>query len=302
MAAAAPSSPSPSSMEKPKPNVGEILKKSAMRALGGGISGAAAMGINVGALMWLRTTVNYQYRNGTTMRVALKTLYADGGIPRFYQGLLPALVQGPASRFGDTAANAGVITLLDSFDETKDLPVLVKTAAASATAASWRIFLMPVDTLKTIKQVEGKDGFKVLMAKMKTHGPGVMYHGALAAFAANLLGHYPWFATYNYLQENLPKTDDFKMKLCRNALIGFSSSAISDTVSNSVRVVKVYKQANSEHIAYPDAVRRIIAADGLVGLFGRGLSTKIFANGLQGLVFSVLWKLIDDHLKSKAHM
>lgn len=53
------------------------------------------------------------------MRVALKTLYADGGIPRFYQGLLPALVQGPASRFGDTAANAGVITLLDSFDETK---------------------------------------------------------------------------------------------------------------------------------------------------------------------------------------
>jgi hypothetical protein len=26
---------------------------------------------------------------------------------------------------------------------------------------------MPVDTLKTIKQVEGKDGFKVLMAKMK---------------------------------------------------------------------------------------------------------------------------------------
>jgi hypothetical protein len=32
-----------------------ILKKSGMRALGGGISGAAAMGINVGALMWLRT-------------------------------------------------------------------------------------------------------------------------------------------------------------------------------------------------------------------------------------------------------
>lgn len=35
------------------------------------------------------------------------------------------------------------------------------------------------------------------------------------------------------------QTDDFKMKLCRNAVIGFSASAISDTVSNSVRVVKV---------------------------------------------------------------
>lgn len=55
-----------------------ILKKSGMRALGGGLSGAAAMGINVGALMWLRTTINYQYRNGTTMSVALKTLYKVG--------------------------------------------------------------------------------------------------------------------------------------------------------------------------------------------------------------------------------
>ena len=73
-----------------------------------------------------------------------------------------------------------------------------------------------------------------------------MYHGALAAFAANLLGHYPWFATYNYMQEALPKTDDFKLKLCRNAVIGFSASAISDTVSNSVRVVKVRSTGGRE--------------------------------------------------------
>ena len=39
--------------------------------------------------------------------------------------------------------------------------------------------------------------------------------------------------------------------------------------------------------------------DGLVGLFGRGLSTKIFANGMQGLLFSVLWKLIDDEIFKK---
>lgn len=30
------------------------------------------------------------------------------------------------------------------------------------------------------------------------------------------------------------------------------------------------------------------------GLFGRGLKTRILANGLQGLMFSVLWRLIDD--------
>ena len=88
--------------------------------------------------------VNYQYRNGTSFPVALRTLYADGGIPRFYRGVLPALIQGPLSRFGDTAANTGMMTLMDSMDATKDLNVGVKTATASAAAALFRIFLMPV--------------------------------------------------------------------------------------------------------------------------------------------------------------
>lgn len=80
--------------------------------------------------------------------VALKTLYADGGIPRFYRGVLPALIQGPMSRFGDTAANTGILTLLDNLDATRDVNVGVKTIAASAAAAIFRIFLMPVDTVK----------------------------------------------------------------------------------------------------------------------------------------------------------
>lgn len=42
----------------------EILDKSLKRALGGGLSGALAMGINVGTLMWMRTTINFQLRHG----------------------------------------------------------------------------------------------------------------------------------------------------------------------------------------------------------------------------------------------
>jgi len=93
--------------EKPKLDTWGILSKAARRAGEGGLAGAAAMFINVGSLMWMRTTINYQYRYGTTTMVALRTLYKDGGIPRFYRGLLPALIQGPLSRFGDTAANTG---------------------------------------------------------------------------------------------------------------------------------------------------------------------------------------------------
>ena len=39
-----------------------------------------------------------------------------------------------------------------------------------------------------------------------------------------------------------------------------------------------------------------------MGLFGRGLKTKILANGLQGLMFSVLWRLGQDFLKKREAM
>jgi len=272
----------------------EVLQKALKRAGQGGLAGAMAMGINVCALMWIRTTINYQYRYGTGTMEAFKTLYKEGGIPRFYRGLAPALIQGPLSRFGDTAANTGMLALLDSIDATENLPVGVKTVAASVAAALFRIFLMPVDTFKTTMQVEGKDGISKLMTKFKSNGPTVFYQGALAAASATFVGHYPWFFTYNYLSEVLPKRDDTLGKLARSAVIGFCSSAVSDTCSNSIRVVKVYKQANTEYVSYPEAVRRVVKEDGWGGLFGRGLKTKILANGLQGIMFSVLWKYIDE--------
>ena len=45
------------------------------------------------------------------------------------------------------------------------------------------------------------------------------------------------------------------------------------------------------------AAQTIIAKDGLLGLFGRGLQTRIIANGMQGMMFSVLWKYFEDALK-----
>jgi|EP01047_Picozoa_sp_COSAG01_P018592 hypothetical protein len=77
----------------------EVLAKAGKRALGGGLPGAAAMVVQVGGLMWLRTTMNYQYRHGTSTLEAMRYLYKNGGIPRFYQGAGPALIQGPLARF-----------------------------------------------------------------------------------------------------------------------------------------------------------------------------------------------------------
>ena len=83
-------------------------------------------------------------------------------------------------------------------------------------------------------------------------------------------------------------------KLSRNAVIGFTASFTSDCISNSVRVVKTYRQTHPTPVSYPQAVKDILAKDGMMGLFGRGLKTRIMANGIQGVMFSVLWKLFED--------
>ena len=75
------------------------------KALAGGISGFVAGVIQVLTLMWLRTTVNYQYRYGLSMTTAIRELYRQGGINRFYRGLPYAIIQGPLARFGGIAAN-----------------------------------------------------------------------------------------------------------------------------------------------------------------------------------------------------
>ena len=138
-----------------------------------------------------------------------------------------------------------------------------------------------------------------LFTKFRVNGISAFFQGSLAAAAATFVGHYPWFFVYNYLSDALPRTDDFAMKLGRSAVIGFCSSAVSDTCSNSIRVIKVYKQANTEAISYPEALKRVLKEDGIGGLLGRGSQTKIISNGMQGLMFSVLWKYIDEALFKK---
>ena len=107
---------------------------------------------------------------------------------------------------------------------------------------------------------------------------------------------------YNTLNARLPQYDRHSALgayLARNAAIGFCASALSDTVSNSIRVLKTTKQASATHISYTQAARMVVHADGVQGLFFRGLRTKILANGAQGCLFSVLWRLGQDALDAR---
>eukprot|EP00456_Euglypha_rotunda_P074344 TRINITY_DN68025_c0_g1_i1.p1 TRINITY_DN68025_c0_g1~~TRINITY_DN68025_c0_g1_i1.p1 ORF type:complete len:130 (-),score=7.72 TRINITY_DN68025_c0_g1_i1:70-459(-) len=128
------------------------------------------------------------------------------------------------------------------------MPIAFKTVCASATAAVWRIGLMPIDTVKTIMQVEGTNGIPMLMQKLKKNGPTVFFAGAIGASTATFVGHYPWFFTFNTLNAHVPAATTLTYKLLRNAAIGFCSSVVSDTTSNSLRVIKTTKQTSAESI------------------------------------------------------
>ena len=79
--------------------------------------------------------------------------------------------------------------------------------------------------------------------------------------------------------------------LARNAFIGMCASFVSDCVSNSLRVVKTIKQTSGDaNLSYVGAVKGVIAKDGVAGLFGRGLKTRLITNIAQSMVFSVFWK------------
>jgi len=269
-----------------------LLLDSLEKGLYGGSMGSLATFAQVGGLMWLRTTINYQYKHGGTFSNTFKLLYKQGGIPRFYRGVSVAIIQAPLSRFGDTAMNTGVLHYLNNNNSTKEWNMATKTFYCSLFSGLWRVNLMPIDTLKSSLQVNNKEGLQIVRKKVSNHGFKVLYNGGLGAFSATMMGHFPWFFTHNYLSSVIPiSKDEGKItKYSKYALIGFSSSFASDIVSNSFRVLKIYKQTDKNNISYYDSIKEIVRKHGISNLFTRGLKTKILTNGIQSVLFTILWK------------
>jgi hypothetical protein len=145
--------------------------------------------------------------------------------------------------------------------------------------------------------------YKADNEKFKTNGIISLYQGAFANGFLTLIGHYPWFVVHNYLNNYIPKYEDKLFKnLLRNAFIGFLSSFISDGITNSFRVIKTAKQTDKNNKGYYEIGEEIIKKNGFKGLFFRGLETRILTNGIQGLMFNVLWKFFDINKKSKANI
>ena len=296
-------------------DIAVALGKASAKAFSGGQSGALAGGVQVLSLMWLRTTINFQYRFGLSTAEALRTLWEEGGIQRLYQGLPFALLQGPLSRFGDTASNTLIFAFLEEADPTNMVPTYARTGLASLSAGLWRIVLLPIDTVKTSLQVNGDEGVDILKKRVDKDGIKILFNGALASSAATFVGHYPWFLTYNLLGNNLltpqeiidhhvlilSSLNPFVLQLLRSAFIGLCASSVSDVSSNSLRVLKTVRQTadvgtdqSDSNFSYITVAQEIIDKEGWKGFLGRGLKTKLISNGVQSAVFSVMYKYFSD--------
>lgn len=241
--------------------------------------------------MWLRTVMNYQYRHGGRFVDAFRLLYAQGGFPRLYNGISITLLNTSLARFGEMAANEFVMALLPP-----SVPLSVQTMLGSAVSVAYRVLIMPLDTLKTTMQVEGRGAVVLLRRKVAADGAGVLFHGALAASLANFVGTYPWFWTFNTLDTRLPPAAGAGLayRLLRAALLGLGAACASDCCSNSFRVLKTTRQTAAHSLSYAEAARQVVAKDGVRGLFGRGLRTRLAINGLQSALFGVFMKFVQQ--------
>eukprot|EP00755_Sulcionema_specki_P000427 Sspe_Gene.115132::Locus_102051_Transcript_1_1_Confidence_1.000_Length_1029::g.115132::m.115132 len=269
----------------------EIWHKALRKAFKGGAAGFVAGVFQVICFMWLRTAMNHQYANGGNLVSALQHLWGEGGVLRFYKGLTFAIIQAPLTRFGDTFMNGLTLVL---FAPTTGVGTSLTTLVSSTLAAAFRVLCTPIDTLKTSLQVHGDGAYNVVLTKFRQKGISELFAGWEANYIASWLGNYPWFAVHNYMDATIPVWVG-PWRHVRSGLIGIAATTASDCVSNSMRVVKTIRQTHPdpEH-GYVAAVRSVLQKEGVVGLLGRGLATRLLVNVLQGVFFTMLWHALAE--------
>jgi hypothetical protein len=170
--------------------------------------------------------------------------------------------------------------------------------------------------------VDGLPGFRRVLASVRKGQVGRLYQGAVASAAATALGHFPWFATFNWLNKAIAVPASALGQLLRNAGIGLAASLVADVLTNWIRVIKTAKQtAVGPPLSYRDTVAYLLAearqrasdddgelaggkarakGGGLRALALRGLGTRVVANGLQSMVFTVCWRHLRDRAARRA--
>ena len=241
--------------------------------------------VQVTSFLWLKTLNNYQYKHGYNTIQAFKLLYNDGKILRFYRGYIPAIITASTCKIGDLTGYYFV-----NNNSNQHLNNLEKNTIIASVSSLTRFIIMPVDTLDTFLQIEGKRGFLLLRTKIKTHGIPVLYYGCTMWLSTNFISSFCWFGTYDILNTYFKNNSN---TVVQNGCNGFLATMISDTITNPLRSVKIYKQSHHTNISYTQSFKLMVQEKGLLNGLTRGLFTRIITHGIQGSVFVIIWKKIE---------
>lgn len=285
-------------------------------AISEGVASAKAMAADIVLLMWLRTVMNHQYRYGGSMPQTFMSLWRQGGVPRLYSGVTAAMLEGPLGRGVGAFANDISLTWFDALDHSlrrradassgragmssngdggvSRVPIVAKTAVSSLAVGVFRLVYYPLDTLKTMLQVEGSHGAAMIREKVRKNGLGVLYHGSLSHVAGVTLRHTTWFTVYNYLNQAYPEDHSEGAspldRHLRNAAVGAASAVVTDIAGNPLAAAKAYRQTSARPIPYTQLARDVVREFGVVNLLTRGLSTRLWVDVLNSAIFTVIWR------------
>ena len=153
--------------------------------------------------------------------------------------------------------------------------------------------MMPLDNIDYMLQTNGKEAYEIMKTKIKNNGFRVLYYGSSASMINNIIGYFGWFYTYSFLE----KENNYRNRYPNvySSGEGIISTVVSDTLTNPIRFLKIYKQTYPEKICYKDAFKQIINQYGVINFATRGLSTRLLMHGIQNSLFVILWKKFDNH-------
>jgi len=77
--------------------------------------------------------------------------------------------------------------------------------------------------------------------------------------------------------------------------LGGSLVNVGNATSPSIEEGQETKStSHNKEMSYPEVVAYILETDGVAGLFGRSLQTRLLTNAIQGSLFSVCWRYFQD--------
>lgn len=222
-------------------------------------------------LFWIKPIIKNQHVYGGSMTHTFKSLLNSKDRFRLYRGYIPYVLKSSIGKTSDIVIYKSLCNTENDFS-----PMI-----AGVLSSTVKVSIMPLDTISNIYQVHGKNGYKYIN--------GNLYRGTFAYGAIQGINSSCWLFSYSQLKTH----SLFKNENLNHIYCGFFSSLITDIIVNPFRVIKTNKQVNSNNISYIDIVKS------LQGSFYRGLKTRLLLNGINGSLFVLFWKNLEEVITYK---